>query len=85
MADTLSDDQTENTMNQTLSLSQWLTASRPVTTPVAWQEYAWTLGHLRHDVALLIDHLRDQPGNRWALCLKTAIFYCSVVGHATLR
>lgn len=24
-------------MNQTLSLSQWLTASRPVTTPVAWQ------------------------------------------------
>lgn len=63
-------------MNQTLSLSQWLTASRPVTTPVAWLgEYTWTLGHLRHDVALLIDHLRDQPGNRWALCFENSYLF----------
>ncbi|MDF7680450.1 AMP-dependent synthetase [Enterobacteriaceae bacterium ESL0689] len=63
-------------MNQTLSLSQWLTAPRPVTTPVAWLgEDTWTLGHLRHDVALVIDHLRQQPGNRWGLCFENSYLF----------
>lgn len=73
-------------MNQTLSFTV-VDSLSPCNNSccLAW-EYTWTLGHLRHDVALLIDHLRDQPGNRWALCFENSyLFYCSVVGHATLR
>ena len=42
-------------MKQTLPLARWLTAPRPDDTPIAWlDESSWTLGDLRHDVALTI-------------------------------
>ncbi|HBW3328892.1 TPA: acyl-CoA synthetase [Klebsiella pneumoniae] len=63
-------------MKQTLPLSRWLTAPRPDETPVAWLgEDTWTLGHLRHDVAQLVKHLRQQEGERWALCFENSYLF----------
>lgn len=63
-------------MKQPLTLAQWLNAPRPAETPIAWQEeHTWTLGHLRHDVALQIKHLQQQKGDRWALCFENSYLF----------
>lgn len=63
-------------MKQTLTLAEWLTAPRPAQTPIAWQDdFTWSLGHLRHDVAHLIAQLRQQPGARWALCFENSYLF----------
>ena len=63
-------------MKQPLPLSEWLSAPRPSDVPVAWLEDAtWTLGHLRHDVALLITYLQQQEGERWALCFEDSYLF----------
>ncbi len=63
-------------MKQPLSLAQWLNAPRPVETPIAWQEeHTWTLGHLRNDVAHLIEYLQRHKGSRWALCFENSYLF----------
>lgn len=59
-----------------LPLSQWLSAPRPDDTPVAWQDdHLWTLGDLRHDVTQLVDTLRREDGERWALCIENGYLF----------
>ena len=59
-----------------LPLSQWLNAPRAEDTPVAWLgERTWTLGALRHDVTLLMHTLRQQEGERWALCFENSYLF----------
>ena len=59
-----------------LPLSQWLSAPRPDDTPVAWQDdHLWTLGDLRHDVTQLVDTLRSEDGERWALCIENGYLF----------
>ncbi|UQY44210.1 AMP-binding protein [Erwinia sp. PK3-005] len=63
-------------MNQTLPLSQWLSASRPDDTVIAWLgDHTWTLGQLRYDVALLVNELQRQEGERWALCFENSYLF----------
>lgn len=63
-------------MNQTLPLAQWLSAARPDETPIAWLgDHTWTLGQLRYDVALLVDDLMRQEGERWALCFENSYLF----------
>lgn len=63
-------------MTKPLPLSQWLNAPRPDDTPVAWlDDRIWTLGQLRHDVTLLIHSLRQQEGERWALCFENSYLF----------
>ncbi|HAT1681604.1 TPA: acyl-CoA synthetase [Klebsiella oxytoca] len=63
-------------MKQTLTLAEWLTSSRSAATPVAWlEDRTWTLGHLRHDVTLLMTHLQQQKGERWALCFENSYLF----------
>lgn len=63
-------------MNNPLPLGQWLNAPRPDDTPVAWlDDRTWTLGQLRHDVTLLVDTLRQQEGERWALCFENSYLF----------
>lgn len=63
-------------MKQTLTLAEWLTSPRCATTPVAWlEDRTWTLGHLRHDVTLLMTHLQQQKGERWALCFENSYLF----------
>ncbi|POT55486.1 AMP-dependent synthetase [Citrobacter amalonaticus] len=63
-------------MKQTLTLARWLTAPRPAETPIAWLgEQTWTLGHLRHDVAHLMEYLQRQEGDRWALCFENSYLF----------
>ncbi|POW84952.1 AMP-dependent synthetase [Serratia marcescens] len=60
-------------MTLPLSLSQWLSASRSDETPIAWLgEQTWTLGQLRYDVSILLDRLRQQEAERWALCFENS-------------
>ncbi|MBM3071835.1 acyl-CoA synthetase [Enterobacter sp. RHBSTW-00994] len=63
-------------MNNPLPLSQWLNAPRPDDTPIAWlDEHTWTLGQLRHDVTSLMQTLRQQEGERWALCFENSYLF----------
>ncbi|MEZ0534323.1 AMP-dependent synthetase [Enterobacter sp. KB-221C9] len=63
-------------MTNPLPLGQWLNAPRPDDTPVAWiDDRTWTLGQLRHDVTLLVDTLRQQEGERWALCFENSYLF----------
>lgn len=63
-------------MNKPLPLNQWLNAPRPDDTPVAWlEDRTWTLGQLRHDVTLLVQVLRQQEGERWALCFENSYLF----------
>ena len=63
-------------MMSTLPLAQWLNSPRPNETPVAWLgNHTWTLGHLRSDVAQLMDTLRQQDGDRWALCFDNSYLF----------
>ncbi|MBW9461327.1 acyl-CoA synthetase [Kluyvera sp. EC_51] len=63
-------------MKPPLKLLEWLTAPRPASTPIAWlDKHTWTLGHLRHDVARLIEHLQQQEGERWALCFENSYLF----------
>ncbi len=63
-------------MKQPLTLEQWLNAPRPAQTPIAWQEtHTWTLAHLRQDVAHLLAHLQQHPGDRWALCIENSYLF----------
>ncbi|WP_436857371.1 AMP-binding protein [Citrobacter tructae] len=63
-------------MKQTLPLAEWLTAPRPAQTPIAWlDDKTWTLGHLRHDVAELMQYLQQQEGERWALCFENSYLF----------
>ena len=63
-------------MTNPLPLGQWLNAPRPDDTPVAWlDDRTWTLGQLRHDVTLLVDTLRQQDGERWALCFENSYLF----------
>lgn len=58
-------------MNKAISIAQWLDATRPDDTLIAWhKEHQWTLGQLRNDVACLIEQLTQQPSSRWALCFE---------------
>jgi acyl-coenzyme A synthetase/AMP-(fatty) acid ligase len=44
--------------------------------PVAWlDDRTWTLGQLRHDVTMLVDTLRQQEGERWALCFENSYLF----------
>lgn len=59
-----------------LPLSQWVNAPRADNTPIAWLgERTWTLGALRHDVTLLMHLLRQQEGERWALCFENSYLF----------
>lgn len=63
-------------MNNPLPLGQWLNAPRPDDTPIAWlDDRTWTLGELRHDVTLLVEALRQQEGERWALCFENSYLF----------
>lgn len=63
-------------MKQPLSLARWLTAPRPSSTIVAWLgNQEWTLEHLRHDVAQLMQHMAHRPGQRWALCFENSYLF----------
>lgn len=63
-------------MNDPLPLSQWLDAPRPENTPIAWlDDRTWTLGELRYDVATLTQQLRQQEGERWALCFENSYLF----------
>lgn len=63
-------------MTNPLPLGQWLNAPRPDDTPVAWlDDRTWTLGQLRHDVTLLVETLRQQEGERWALCFENSYLF----------
>ena len=63
-------------MTNPLPLGQWLNAPRPDNTPVAWlDDRTWTLGQLRHDVTLLVETLRQQEGERWALCFENSYLF----------
>jgi acyl-coenzyme A synthetase/AMP-(fatty) acid ligase len=63
-------------MDKPLPLSQWLNAPRPDETPVAWlDDRIWTLGDLRHDVTQLVDALRQEEGERWALCFENGYLF----------
>ena len=63
-------------MKQPLPLDQWLSAARSPETPIARQDtHLWTLAHLRHDVAHLLTHLRQQPAMRWALCIENSYLF----------
>ena len=64
------------TMDKPLPLSQWLNAPRPDETPVArLDDRIWTLGDLRHDVTQLVDALRQEEGERWALCFENGYLF----------
>ena len=63
-------------MNNPLPLSEWLNAPRPDDTPVAWlEDHIWTLEQLRHDVSALTQTLRQQDGERWALCFENSYLF----------
>lgn len=63
-------------MNKPLPLGQWLNAPRPDDMPIAWlDDRTWTLGELRHDVTLLVEALRQQEGERWALCFENSYLF----------
>ncbi|QBC00839.1 AMP-binding protein [Enterobacter cloacae] len=63
-------------MYKPLPLSQWLNAPRPDNTPIAWlDDRIWTLGELRHDVTQLVDILRQEEGERWALCFDNGYLF----------
>ena len=63
-------------MKQPLSLATWLTAPRPASTLISWLgDDQWTLGHLRHDVALLLTRLERLEGQRWALCFENSYLF----------
>jgi Acyl-coenzyme A synthetases/AMP-(fatty) acid ligases len=63
-------------MYKPLPLSQWLNAPRPDDTPIAWlEDRIWTLGELRHDVTQLVDILRQEEGERWALCFDNGYLF----------
>lgn len=63
-------------MTNPLPLGQWLNAPRPDDMPVAWlDDRTWTLGQLRHDVTLLVETLRQQEGERWALCFENSYLF----------
>lgn len=63
-------------MHSPLPLTQWLNAPRPDDTPVAWlDDRTWTLGELRHDVTRLVNTLRQQEGERWALCFENSYLF----------
>ncbi|WP_336215552.1 AMP-binding protein [Enterobacter sp. P82] len=63
-------------MYKPLPLSQWLNAPRPDDTPIAWlDDRIWTLGELRHDVMQLVDILRQEEGERWALCFDNGYLF----------
>lgn len=63
-------------MNHPLPLAQWLSASRPDETPIAWLgEQTWTLGQLRHDVVALANSLQQREGDRWALCFENSYLF----------
>ncbi|HDS9459193.1 TPA: acyl-CoA synthetase [Enterobacter asburiae] len=63
-------------MRKPLPLSQWLNAPRPDDAPIAWlDERVWTLGDLRHDVARLVEMLRQEEGERWALCFENGYLF----------
>ena len=63
-------------MNHPLPLAQWLSASRPDETPIAWLgEQTWTLGQLRYDVLALANDLQQREGDRWALCFENSYLF----------
>ncbi|NWC64645.1 AMP-binding protein [Cedecea sp. P7760] len=63
-------------MKQPLSLAGWLTAPRSSSTLIAWLgNQEWTLGHLRHDVARLMQQMAHRPGQRWALCFENSYLF----------
>lgn len=63
-------------MTKPLPLGQWLNAPRPDDTPIAWlDDHTWTLGQLRHDVSSLTNMLRQQEGERWALCFENSYLF----------
>lgn len=63
-------------MTNPLPLGQWLNAPRSDDMPVAWlDDRTWTLGQLRHDVTMLVDALRQQEGERWALCFENSYLF----------
>ncbi len=72
-------------MNRILPLSEWLSASRPDETPVAWQDdHVWTLGQLRNDVSQLVKTLQQYEGDRWALCFENSyLFIIALLGSLT--
>lgn len=72
-------------MHKPLPLSQWLSAPRPDDTPIAWRDDGvWTLGDLRHDVTQLVNTLRQEEGERWALCVENGYLF-TVALLATLH
>lgn len=73
-------------MDKPLPLSQWLNAPRPDETPVAWlDDRIWTLGDLRHDVTQLVDALRQEEGERWALCFENGYLLSSPCWRRFMR
>lgn len=59
-----------------LPLAQWLSPSRPDSTPVAWLgEHTWTLGDLRQDVARTVLNLQPRQEQRWALCFENSYLF----------
>lgn len=63
-------------MNTPLPLAQWLDPARPDDTCIAWLgARQWTLGCLRHDVAIVVKALQAQPGKRWALCFEDSYLF----------
>ncbi|MGL5334592.1 MAG: AMP-binding protein [Enterovibrio sp.] len=63
-------------MNQILPLSQWLSPERNDETIIAWQgERIWTLSQLRYDVTALLATLKEQEGERWALCVENSYLF----------
>ncbi len=47
-----------------------------LTTPLSRQDdHLWTLGDLRHDVTQLVDTLRREDGERWALCIENGYLF----------
>lgn len=63
-------------MSQTIPLSQWLNDSRADDTIIAWLGgQQWTLSQLRYDVAMLLNTLQQQEGERWALCFENSYLF----------
>jgi len=63
-------------MIQTLPLTRWLSAERADDTPISWLgDHNWTLGQLRYDVMALAEILRQQEGERWALCFEDSYLF----------
>lgn len=69
-------------MKYPLPLAQWLNASRPDETPIAWLgDQTWTLGQLRYDVVTLANALQLREGDRWALCFENSyLFIVALLG-----